>query len=322
MRNILCLFVLLASGLVLPAHVQAQTPSDRQLQAIEKIMAPIRKRLTDILEADKTGQYKTYKADLEGIAAERDRARIAELLAKLDRNHLAFMRKAYAEAKINNADLRTQVAQILGSIKFTMGEFANIQIDYTTPNAVLPSKFEVTLNCPMAIKDENATNQVVGLCESSASDCSMGISAMAEFAGGCRGKTASGDKVEVPVGTFSKITVAAQSDIHYDGVAFAVAGYAQVNAKFGVHFRAPGIDKIVFAKEVFTFAPLIWYSRIQGESSNFVAQATFSGNFTGGTVLTAQVYTEAFCISVPAVTWSSMLAGCSLIDQIKVTGSN
>ncbi|GEM_PF-3312969 len=83
MKNILFLLALLASMFANPLKSIAQTPSDKQLQAIEKHMAPQRKKVTDILEADKTSQYKTYKADLEILAKESDLNARNELIAKL-----------------------------------------------------------------------------------------------------------------------------------------------------------------------------------------------------------------------------------------------
>ena len=86
MKNILFLLALLAGMLAMPAPSAAQTPTDKQLAAIEKIMAPQRKKVTDVLEADKTGQYKTYKADLEALAKEKDLDRQQEMFVKLERN--------------------------------------------------------------------------------------------------------------------------------------------------------------------------------------------------------------------------------------------
>ena len=150
----------------------------------------------------------------------------------------------------------------------------------------------------------------------------MSVQSLAEVAGGCRGKTSLGDKVETPAGTFTHITVAAQWDIHYKGIALAVAGYGQVNAKFGVRFQAPGIDKVVTTKEVFALAPILWLSRIEGAADNFVAQATFSGTFNTGTIITAQAYIEAFALSVPTYSFTQMVAGSGNIDFIRVSGSN
>ncbi len=322
MKNILFLLAFTAGNLLLPSLCGAQTPTDKQVQAIENLMAPQRQKVLAVLEADPTGQYKTYKADLETIAKEKDPARKEELAQKLERDHLEFIRKAYAKANINTAELRKQVAKILGHNNFRFGEFADIQIDVTLPAAALPVRFDETLLCPFDVQDESDNNMVASQCDAEAFDCSIAVESLAEIAGGCRSKADVGGKMELPEGTFNNITVVTQTDISYKGWAFAVAGYAQINAKFGIRFRAPGVDKTVMTKEVFAMAPVIWFSYVHGDQDNFTAQASFSGTFSGGASITAQVHTEVFALSVPVLTITEMDANTLNIDSIRISGSN
>ncbi|MFN0212862.1 MAG: hypothetical protein ACKVT2_01295 [Saprospiraceae bacterium] len=319
MKNTLLLLVFLTSQAI--AFAQS-TPTDKQLQAIEKLMAPHRKKVTDILEADKTGQYKTYKADLENIAKEHDPARKAELIAKLDRDHLSFIRASYKKAVINHEEQRREVTRILGHNNFQFGEFLDIQIEFTPPNLALPERFDATLNCPYSAQDESDNNTGVAGCEAEVFDCRIAVESLAEVAGGCRSKGDLGDTFELPEGSFTNITVVVQSDIDWRGWALAIGGYAQINAKFGIRFRAPGLDKTVMAKEVFTLAPVVWYSQTSGDVANFTAQASFSGTFNGGAIVKAQTHVEVFALSVPFLTLTEMDAGCSDIDFIRIDGSN
>lgn len=323
MKNTLILLAILACGLLSPSFSGAQTPTDKQVQAIDKLMAPYRQKVIDVLNADKTGQYKIYQADLEAAAKEQDPVRKQELIDKLDRDHHDFIRKAYTAAKIDNAALRTQVARILGHNNFTFGEFADIQIDFTVPPvSALPTRFDQTLVCPFDVKDESDNSMVVSFCRSSVFDCSMSEQSVAEVAGGCRSKGDLGAKFVLPQGSYSSITVAAQTDISYHGYAFAIAGYGQINAKFGIRFRSPGVDKTVMTREVFAMAPLVWYSHLKGDQDNYSSQATFSGSFSGGTNVTVQVHTEVFALSVPAFTLTEMYAFTSNVDAIRIIGSN
>ncbi|MFN0176617.1 MAG: hypothetical protein ACKVU0_18395 [Saprospiraceae bacterium] len=322
MKNTLLLLGLLLSGLALPFASFAQTPTDKQIQAIEKLMAPYRKKVTDILEADKTGQYKKYKADLENITKEHDAARKAELIAKLDRDHLSFIRTSYKKAVINHEEQRREVARILGHNNFQFGEFLDIQIEFTPPNPALPERFDVTLTCPFSAIDESDNNTGAAGCEAEVFDCRIAVESLAEVAGGCRSKGDLGDTFELPEGTFTNITVATQSDISWRGWALAIGGYAQINAKFGIRFRAPGLDKTVMVKEVFTLAPVVWYSQTSGDVENFVAQASFAGTFNGGGIIKAQIHTEVFAISLPFLTFTEMDANCNEIDFIQIDGSN
>lgn len=302
-------------------HLQAQAPTEKQLQDIEKIMAPAREKLTKYLEADKTGQYKTYMADLEAISKEQDEVRKAGMITQLEKNHIAFIRKAY-KAVINHEEQYRAVLNIMGSTKFTYGEFGQILIDYTSPVASLPVRFDAEFVCPMEVKDESTNAQIATYCESDAENCFDRSHAIAEIAGGCRSKASSGNKADLTGGPFTKITVTTQTDQSYKGYAFAVAGYGQVNAKFGIRFQGPGIDKTVITKDVLALAPLVWFSRVEGESANLVAQAAFTGSFSAGATVTAQAYTEAFALSVPAATLSEIKVFVNNIDLIRLSAGN
>ncbi len=322
MKNILFLTALLACGLSIPTKSFAQAPTDKQFKAIEKLMAPERKKVIAILEADKTGQYKTYKADIATISKEKDPARQQKLISKLERDHLAFIRKAYTGAKINNVELKKEVSKILGSIQFSFGEFADIQITSRLPDLTPPPKFDVNLNCPFDAIDKNDNGGGVAQCDAEAFNCTIRVESLGELAGGCRSKADVGANVVTSAGPFTKMTVVAQSDISYRGFAAAVAGYSQINAKFGIRFRGPGLDKTVMVKEIYGVAPLIWFSLIRGDAANFTAQSTFSGNFPAGTNIKAQVHTEVFAVGGAVFALVEMDANTENIEFIRITGSN
>ncbi len=323
MKNILFLFALLAGSLLLPCQSMAQMPTDKQLQAIENLMSPTRKKITDLLEADKTGQYATYKADVEAIGRLRDPNERNERLAKLERDHIAFIRSNYKKVVINHEEQRQQVARILGHNNFTYGEFGQIQIDVTGPGLSLPDKFTVEFTCPMSAQDEKCNSVLATICTVRASDCSMFCESMSEIAGGSRAKADVGENFEIPSGSFSKAKVTTKTDIKYDGFALALAGYAQTNAKFGIRFRAPGVDKVVITREAMALAPLVWYSKIEGDQDNYVATATFAGAFSAGSTITAQAHNEAFSIAVPALGFLCLTtASTQEIHSIRVELSN
>lgn len=322
MKNAFFLPALFACILTSPSPTSAQAPTDKQFQAIEKLMAPQRKKVTDILEADKTGQYKTYKADLQTIAKEKDLSRREEFFAKLERDHYEFIKKNYEKVVINHEEQRLEIARILGHNNFTLGEFADIQIEFVPPSLALPERFDVTLNCPFESLDESDNSAVAADCIAQAFNCHASAFSLSEVAGGCRSKADVGGQFVLPEGTFTNIKVAAQSNISYDGWVVAIAGYGQINAKFGIRFRAPGLDKVVMAKEVHAVAPLVWFRRLQGSTQNFMAQASFTGTFNGGSTITAQVHAETFALSVPYLTINLINADSDDIDFIRIDGSN
>ncbi len=323
MKNILFLLALLAGGLLLPCQSMAQMPTDKQLQAIETLMAPTRKKITDLLEADKSGQYATYKADLEAIGKSKDPGERNELLVKLERDHIAFIRSHYKKVVVNHEEQRQQVARILGHNNFRFGEFADIQIDIIGPGVSLPDKFAVEFTCPMEVQDEKCNSVLATICEARASDCSMFCQTMSEIAGGSRAKADVGENFEIPGGSFTKVKVTTKTNISYYGFALAIAGYAQTNVKFGIRFRAPGTDKVVITREAMALAPLVWYSKIEGDQDDYVATATFTGTFNAGTTVTAQAHNEAFSIAVPVFGFLCLsTASTGEIDSIRLELSN
>lgn len=322
MKNIMLLLGILAATLAFSEATLAQTPTDKQVHSIEKYMAPIRKKVTDFLEADKTGQYQTYKSDLANIAKETEISRREELVEKLERDHHEFIQGAYRKLVVNHEEMRREIVRILGHSNFSFGEFGDIQIEFTPPALALPVRFNGELHCPMEVSEESFNTQIASDGHAQAGSCSMSVQAIAEFAGGCRGKVSLGDKLELTGGNFNKVTAVVQTDYEYKGFAFAVAGYGQINAKFGLRFQGPGIDKVVLTKEVFALAPVIWFTRIKGSANNFVSQSSFSGNFPEGTIVTVQSYVEGFAISVPIATLTSIYAKTSNIDVIRISASN
>jgi hypothetical protein len=322
MKNNLLTAAILVLAYLLPAICEAQAPTQAQLDAIEKIIAPQRQKVLAVLEADKTGQYAQYKSDVENIGKQADPAKVKLLVAALEAKHLTFIRKAYSDAKINNVQVKAEVAKVLGKLRFTMDDFGGIQVDFTTPLVSLPIKFDATLNCPFEVKEESGNGMVLGLCDIRIGDCSTDVESYSVVAGGCRCIADIGNKADLPVGGFSKVTVAGQSDISYLGLAGTLAGYGQVNLKFGVRLRSnTGFDNTAIVKEVLILAPVIWLNIAEGNATDFITQATFSGSFPGGTTLTAQLHAEVFSMAAGLTPCISGTTGHDEIDFIRISAS-
>lgn len=318
--------LLFCSSLFCPIFNHAQTavePSEKQLADLDKLMAPYRKKVVGILEADKTGQYKKYVADLNTLAKTEDAATHVRLEAKLKRDHYQFIKNAYAKAVINHEEMKKGVAKILGHNKFTIDEFGGLNVDILIPPLKLPVKVDATLTAPYETSQHESNAAIAGLaCSSTSTTTSMRVSSGALFDGGCRSKGSLGNKFDLPSGNFSKITLAAQFNFHARGMAYAV-GYSYVKASIGLRLQGPGVDKKVIVREHWRVAPLVWYSSFDETINNFVAQNTFTGTFAGGNTFTAQVYNETFAIAVSPLTASSKtIIDSEAIDFIKVTASN
>jgi hypothetical protein len=98
MKNILFLLVLFASHAMLFAQAE---PTEKQAEQIAKIQQIVFKPLLAQFEADKTGQYKTMKADLEAVLKQEDFKAKQEMLARYQAQHYAFYKKNFTAARID-----------------------------------------------------------------------------------------------------------------------------------------------------------------------------------------------------------------------------
>jgi len=287
----LCSAWLTANAQIVPA------PTEKQLSAIEKIMAPQRKKVTDILDADKTGQYKIYQNDLKALSQEKDPAQKKVLADKIRRDHYIFIKAAFVAAKIDLKAIRPQISDILKTDRFTLDEFGGLSSSTFLPKFELPLKFDSEIVCPFDSPQEVSNGGGLAGCSSTVETCRIFTDANSYIlAGGCRNKASLGGKFELPSGNFQKITVAAQFDAFYYGNAAVLGGYGQFNVKIGVRLQGPGLDKVVIVHDAWCIAPVIFFSQIEMDADNFLAQAVFTGSFAGENLFTAQAYNGTFAI--------------------------
>ena len=274
-------------------------PTDKQMQDLEKLMAPNRKKVTDALNADKSGQYKIYLADLEALAKSEDPEKRKALAEKLTRDHYTFIKKAYNSVVVNHEEMRRSVTRILGHNNFQMNEFGGISSSSFLPLDPIPLRFDETLACPFEVTEEETNHVLLSFCTSDVTGCNINVESTSMYDGGCRSKGSLGGKFELPEGAYQKITVTAQSNLSYDGIAMAFVGYAQANTKIGVRLQGPGYNQTVILQHHWCVAPIIWFTKFEGATQNTQLQAVFSGNFQGGNTFAAQAYNETFAFAVP-----------------------
>ncbi len=327
MKHYFLLLVFVASSLAIPSTCFAQivpAPTDKQAQSIELALAPIRKKVGDILEADKTGQNKVFRADMDALIKEKDPARHQELASAMDRNHKAFVQAAFKVAKIDLAQLKKQVAGILGHNKFTMDEFGGISLSSSIALGPLPTPvFSTSFNCPLgAITEEENAGGIAYDCKPEVDNCGIEVNAGTSFIGSCRTKGSLGGKYDLSGGTFTKTTVSAQSNAYYFGCAYGIASYGQFNVKIGVRLKGPGINKTTIVHENWCIAPVLWFSTIHFDQDDFLAQAVFSGTFASGDTFTAQAYAETYGLSIGLISGGGGFCYLHEFDFVRVTASN
>lgn len=298
-----------------------QAPTERQMAELDKIAAPLRKKVTAVLEADKTGQYATYQSDLVAVARETDPARRAERIEALENKHYNFIKKAFAAAKIDLNGYKTQVSKLLGHEIFSMDEFGAIFSESQLPPQLFADKFSVTMGSPFEATEESGGVNGFSFCGHSAFGNQVTVTSTAEVAGGCRTKGSIGDVFEIPEGTFDKVTVSAKiGSAGHEGYAFAFGGYSQINGKIGLRLQGGNYDQTVITSSSWAVAPLIWYKKVDIQLNNYNPSVTFSGTFTASVPYTAQVYTESFSLAVPAFTLCSLKVFAGGILEVKAGG--
>lgn len=297
MKHLLLLPLLLASAIMLPQNVRAQVipaPTEKQLSDLDKVAAPYRKKVVEVLEADKSGQYQAYLADLKALAADNDVESQKSRVDLIVRKYGAFIKNAFVAAQVDLASLRRQYAQVLGHNKFAMDDYGSISSLPSLPKFDLSTTFNQQVQCPFESEEEFSNHGGLAGCESNVGTCVISMGVASEFAGGCRTKGSLGAKFELPATSFQKVTVRSQFNFDYWGFAFGAAGYGQFNAKIGLRLKAPGMDKIEILHDAWCVAPVLFVNVLELNASDFVAQAVFTGNFPAGSLVTAMTYTEAF----------------------------
>lgn len=320
LKPIFSIFTLL---LLLNASIKAQivpAPTEKQMAAMDKVAAPLRKKVTDILEADKTGQYKQYQADVKAISETSDPTELKALADRLRQNHYDFIKKAFTAAKIDLVALKRQYTEILGHGKFTMDEFGGLTSHTEIPKLPDPAAFDGELHCPYETKDEFENVAAISTCTSVISGCSITLDVYAlSLVAGCRTKGSIGDKLDLPAGNFTKATVNARLNFEYFGLALSLAGYGQYNAKLGLRLTGNNQDKLTIVHDAWCFAPIIFYNEIEKDADNYPAQVSFTGNFSG--MLTPMVYAESFALAL-GINSTGGYMHVNSIDFIKLDASN
>ena len=312
----LCLLCCLGSlnAQIVPA------PTEKQMAAMDRIAAPLRKKVTDILEADKSGQYQKYLADVRVMADASDPAERKALAERLRQDHYDFIKKAFVEAKIDLAGLKRQYAEVLGHSKFTMDEFGGLTSHTEIPKAIPPLSFDGELTCPYNIKDDFANVAGLAGCTADIPGCSITLDVNAfSLAAGCRTKGSIGDKLTLPAGNFTKATVNARFNFDYYGIAMSLAGYGQYNAKLGLRLTGNNLDKVTIIHDAWCFAPIIFYNTVEKDAFDFPAQVTFTGSFNGD--LNPMVYCENFVLAL-GINSTCGFMHVNSIDFIKLDASN
>lgn len=319
MRTISLIFL---SILALSAFSQA--PSEKQAADLEKLLSPYRQRVVKILEADKTGQYQRYLADIEVIKQTESAEKRRPMLADLEEKHYAFIRKNYDQAVINHEEMYRGVAKILGHKNFRITEFGGIVAAAFDPVFTIPLKFDAELTCPLNATFTESSSSLAGPCfpTSDAEDCEMSAQSFGALIGGCRTKSALGGNFQLPEGDFEKIIISGQCDLIMEGFAMGIVGYGQSNVKVGVRLTGPGVEKTAITYEDWVVAPLIWFSTIQADAEDFLTSGVFSGNFGGQGTYSAQFYVETFSLGIPPVGFSDIFCILHDPDFIRVSAEN
>gem|GEM_PF-3448709 len=265
----------ICSVLVTP-FAQAQNElTDKHLQEIEKLKAPIRTKIHQIMDKDHPGLRAQYDAEVASIGKLKDRKEQNEGLKKLEGKYLPAFESAYKKAKVNEKDFAAKVAKIIPKgTPYKIGKFLSIECTYKRGSQPNPSPTCTDLNPEFKVmnKEHNAFGFVYFRDKRFFTESGGFLIPSPGTAEGYLGSNLEIAKNK----TLANITVT-MKDYTMDLFAIACLGISYTEAEFGVRLQGPGVDASQYFLKKKLVAPVIWFSNVTmaGENSDFYALINF-----------------------------------------------
>ena len=292
--------------------------SEKDLQAVQvrrrelmrqvtEITADARAALKGVLDADKTGKYQSYLADVERILKMKVKERRAAL-REFEGKYLSFFRDAFKRAKIDEAGLQARLSKVLPGAKF--GPFLTARgkepsaaeevAAFERANAVQDTQ---TFNEPFGIRSTKETTQGIS-AQSAVTSASLdtgrifGSVTIALGLGNGRATAAVGQAVEISPGV-RQIRATVASDTGYDLFAFSMVlnGAAGAWADASIEIDKPdGARRRKVQNLGWVVAPVLWFASDSGEDEplSLSRQVSVPGNAGGQFQIKARFTAEAY----------------------------
>ena len=293
---------------------------ERQMRQVSAITAGARAALKRVLDADKTGVYKNYQADMERVRKLSGKERI-NALRELEAKYLSFFQNAFKEAKINEADLQARIARIFPGAKFgplltaTGREPSEPEDEADDPKAHASPQNTQTFDAPYGIRSTKKTKQGIAghvLNASAKLDdgyLSAGVIILFGIGSG-RATAALGQAVNVSSG-FRDIRATVKIDADYslfaESVLLNTVAGSWVDAIIEID-KPNGVRRKRVHNLGWVVAPVLWVASISGEDEplSLSKKVSVPGSNGGEFQIKARMVAEAYTYGATGVSDGSV----------------
>lgn len=319
MRNLavfICIFTFFL-GLTTTSTFAQNGLKSEDLKQIEAIIAPLRAKVTRIMEKENPDLVKKYHIDTAQIRSIKDPAKYQSALKELDSKYLAFFKAAYAKAQIDETAYKAKIANIIPKgVNYKFGEFLSIVSVKDIPTIVAPANGCLELKCPFDVKNTHKTGSLISFGSANAKDCGVYTSGFSDLAGAGDAIAFTGKKATIPARK-TKVTVTATEDYKMDGTAWAVLGGSYVESSVGVRAQGPSVDKTFTYQTRWAVAPVIWYANYEETATNTDINMHFTPSPSGGDY-TIQVFAKSYTFAGAAFAGPTCHSMVDKVAKIKV----
>lgn len=278
---------------------------DGLLRQISAITAGARAALKRELEADKTGTYQNYLADVRQLGKMQGKER-GNALRELESKYQVFFEAAYKRANINEADLKTKLLRVMPGAKF--GPFLTMtgrdpegpDDDETVAAHAVPQD-DQTFEAPYGVRSTKEFAQGISYSDTTATaskDDGRIIShvTVSMIVGNGEARAAVGQAFDAPA-SVKKVrgTTETDSDYYMDAVGVVAVSGTWVDQSIVID-KPNGKHKTRTHNFGWVVAPVGWHAHLEGEDEPLSISRTVLNPSGGGTYqIKARVITNAYC---------------------------
>jgi hypothetical protein len=318
MKNVMSFIFLFALCLGMTTSLFAQNElTAAQLKQIEVVMAPVRAKVNKVLAEENAALLKQYHVDTAQVRKIKDAKQYKAALSALETKYMAFMKKGYSDAKVDETALKAQISNIIPKdVKYKFGPFLSIVSISDIPAVVASANGCLELKCPFDVKNTNKTGSLISIGVANANDCGVYTSGFSDLAGAGDAIAFSGKKATIPANK-TKVKVTATENYSMNGTAWAVLGGAYVESSVGVRAQGPSVNKTFTFKTNWAVAPVIWFSNYEETAENTDINMSFAPSAAGGDY-TIQVFAKSYSFAGAAFAAPTCYSFVYKVAKIKV----
>ncbi len=240
---------------------KAQGASPEQIARIRQLQKPIREKVETILKKDPSGQYAMYQKDMDLLQTIRDAKKRAEHMRSMQDRHLAWVRKGFQEAAIDQKAFSAAVAEILGGrFKWKPTEFMGVVIISLSQAEMTPSS---GAGCkefihPCDVRDWYPSDGFSLAFREVSGECWVMGSVQAMVAGSNESGAHAGINVEVPR-SMRRVHAKARVKFSLEASATAILGGGYAESMIGMSIAGPDVNRSNEAFRIQVLAPVIMF---------------------------------------------------------------